>query len=114
MVSTATGRRLITRLLTPLLVLLLWEVAVRTGVAEAVQVKALLYAASVLHSVDEVERAEALVQEALALARQTGDLASIAFTLLNLGGVAGQPRQQWYVECLIGTNVVSERVVSPN
>ena len=62
--------------------------AVRTGVAEAVQVKALLYAASVLHSVDEVERAEALVQEALALARQTGDLASIAFTLLNLGGVA--------------------------
>ena len=61
--------------------------AVRAGVSEAVQVKALLYAASVLRSVDEVERAEALVQEALALARQTGDLASIAFALLHLGEV---------------------------
>ncbi len=34
MASTATGRRLITRLLTPLLVLLLWEAAVRTGVVD--------------------------------------------------------------------------------
>jgi tetratricopeptide (TPR) repeat protein len=57
-------------------------------VTEAMQVKALLYAAAVLRSVDEVEQAEPLVQEALALARQTGDLSGIVFALLNLGVVA--------------------------
>ena len=62
--------------------------AVRAGVTEAMQVKALLYAAAVLRSVDEVEQAEPLVQEALALARQTGDLSGIAFARLHLGGVA--------------------------
>jgi predicted ATPase len=59
--------------------------AVRAGVAEPVQVKALLYAASVLRAVDEVEQAQALAQEALALARQTGDIPGIAFALLHLG-----------------------------
>ena len=62
--------------------------AVRAGVAEAMQVKALLYAAAVLRSVDEVEQAEPLIQEALALARQMGDLPGIAFAVQNLGGVA--------------------------
>ncbi|HJT57312.1 MAG TPA: helix-turn-helix domain-containing protein [Ktedonobacteraceae bacterium] len=62
--------------------------AVRAGVAEAMQVKALLYAAAVLRSVDEVEQAEPLIQEALALARQIGDLPSIAFAVQNLGGGA--------------------------
>jgi non-specific serine/threonine protein kinase len=62
--------------------------AVRAGVAEAIQVKALLYAAAVLRSVDEVEQAEPLIQEALALARQIGDPPSIAFAVQNLGGVA--------------------------
>jgi predicted ATPase/transcriptional regulator with XRE-family HTH domain len=62
--------------------------AVRAGVAEAMQVKALLYAAAVLRSVDEVEQAEPLIQEALALARQIGDLPGIAFAVQNLGGVA--------------------------
>ena len=59
--------------------------AVRAGVAEAVQVKALLYAASVLRAVDEMEQAAALAQEALALARQTSDLPGIAFALQHLG-----------------------------
>lgn len=59
--------------------------AVRAGVSEAVQVKALLYAASVLHAMDETEQAEALAQEALALARQTEDLPGIAFALQRLG-----------------------------
>ena len=58
--------------------------AVRASVAEAVQVKALLYAASVLRAVDEVEQAEMLAQEALALARQTEDLPGIAFALQHL------------------------------
>lgn len=62
--------------------------AVRAGVAEAMQVKALLYAAAVLRSVDEVEQAEPLIQEALALARQIGDLPGIAFAVQNLGGGA--------------------------
>ncbi len=62
--------------------------AVRAGVAEAMQVKALLYAAAVLRSVDEVEQAEPLIQEALALARQIGDLSGIAFAVQNLGEVA--------------------------
>jgi len=61
--------------------------AVRAGMAEAVQVKALVYAAAVLRSADEVEQAQALVQEALALARQTEDRPSIVFALLNLGGI---------------------------
>jgi predicted ATPase/transcriptional regulator with XRE-family HTH domain len=59
--------------------------ALRADVDEAVQVKALLYAASALRAVDEVERAEALLQEALALARQIGDLPGIAFALQHLG-----------------------------
>jgi predicted ATPase/transcriptional regulator with XRE-family HTH domain len=59
--------------------------AVRAGVSKPVQVKALLYAASVLRAVGEVEQAEALAQEALALARQTEDLPGIAFALQNLG-----------------------------
>lgn len=62
--------------------------AVRAGVAEAMRVKALLYAAAVLRSVDEVEQAEPLIQEALALARQIGDLPGIAFAVQNLGGGA--------------------------
>ncbi len=65
--------------------------AERASVAEAMQVKALLYAAAVLRSVDEVEQAEPLVQEALALAQQIGDLPSIAFAVQNLGGVATFP-----------------------
>lgn len=59
--------------------------AVRAGVSEEVQVKALLYAASVLRAVDEMQQAQALAQEALALARQTGDLPGIAFALQSLG-----------------------------
>jgi hypothetical protein len=60
----------------------------RVGLAPAVQVKALLYSATVLRSLDEVERAESLIQEALALARETGDLPGISFALLRLGEVA--------------------------
>ncbi len=67
--------------------------AVRAGVAEAVQVKALLYAASVLRAVDEAKQAEALLQEALALARQIGDLPGITFALQNQGGAIGQQDQ---------------------
>lgn len=58
--------------------------AVRASMSEAAQVKALLYAASVLRAVDDTEQAEALAQEALALARQTRDLPGIAFALQNL------------------------------
>lgn len=58
---------------------------VRARMAEPMQVKALLYAATVLHSVDEQEQAEALAQEAMALARQIGDLPDIAFALRRLG-----------------------------
>jgi hypothetical protein len=65
--------------------------ALRAGVAEAMQVKALLYAAAVLRSVDEVEQSKPLIQEALALARQIGDLPSIAFAVQNLGGIAVFP-----------------------
>ena len=59
--------------------------AVRASMSEAAQVKALLYAASVLRAVDDTAQAEALAQEALALARQTGDLPGIAFALQRLG-----------------------------
>jgi len=58
--------------------------AARASMPEAAQVKALLYAASVLRSMDETEQAEALAQEALALARQTRDLSGIAFALQTL------------------------------
>ncbi len=58
--------------------------ALRSGMSEALQVKALLYAACVVRAVGEVERAEALTQEALALARQNDDLPGIAFALVNL------------------------------
>jgi predicted ATPase/transcriptional regulator with XRE-family HTH domain len=60
----------------------------RVKLAPAVQVKALLHSATLLRSLDEVERAESLVQEALALARETGDLPGIDLALLRLGEVA--------------------------
>jgi hypothetical protein len=68
-------------------------VRARIGLAPAVQVKALLYSATVLRSLDEVGRAESLVQEALALARETGDLPGISFALLRLGEIA-RPQEQ--------------------
>jgi hypothetical protein len=62
---------------------------VRAGVATAVQVPVLLDAASKLFLVDDkVERAEALIHEALALARQAGDLLDIPFALLMRGFAA--------------------------
>ena len=64
--------------------------AVRAGMSEPMQVKALVYAASVLRAVGEGEQAEALAQEALALARQTGDRSRIVRALLNRGGDAVQ------------------------
>jgi predicted ATPase/DNA-binding CsgD family transcriptional regulator len=57
----------------------------RVGVSEAVQVKALVAAAHLLVCVAELERGEALSQEALALARQEGDTHNIAFALAMLG-----------------------------
>ncbi len=59
-------------------------VRARMELAPAVQVKALLYSATVVRSLGQVERAELLVQEALALARETGDLPGISFALKRL------------------------------
>ena len=67
--------------------------ALQTGVAAPVQVKALLYAAAVLRSMDEGARAAALGQEALVLARRTCDLPGIAYALQTVGEVAVQQDQ---------------------
>jgi hypothetical protein len=57
---------------------------VRVGVAEPVLVETLLYTAWVVLSLNEVERAEALAQEALKLAQQAEDLPNWAYALLLL------------------------------
>jgi predicted ATPase len=62
--------------------------SLRYGATEPAQVKALLYAASILRSASEVERAEALVREALALARQANDLPGVAFASRSLAETA--------------------------
>jgi predicted ATPase/transcriptional regulator with XRE-family HTH domain len=62
--------------------------ALRSGVAEPARAKALLYAASVLRSVDDVERAEALVREAITLARRTNNQPGLASALRTLAEIA--------------------------
>jgi len=62
--------------------------ALRPYLTEPAQVKALLYAASLMRSSGEMERAEALVREACALARQTNYLPGLAFALQSLGEIA--------------------------
>jgi predicted ATPase len=62
--------------------------AVRAGVSTAVQLKVLLKAAHLHQLADELERGEALAQEALVLARQVGDLPQTAEALLLVGFAA--------------------------
>jgi tetratricopeptide (TPR) repeat protein len=62
--------------------------ALRAGVAAAVQVKLNLGAAGIMVNLGELELGEKLLQEALARARQDGDMHSTAHALLDLGAVA--------------------------
>jgi predicted ATPase/transcriptional regulator with XRE-family HTH domain len=62
--------------------------ALRGGVPEAVQVKVLLKASYLHILMDELERGEAMAQEALALARKAGDLPNTAEALMMVGWAA--------------------------
>jgi tetratricopeptide (TPR) repeat protein len=67
------------------LALLERALALRAGVAEEVRLKALLKASYLHLQMDELERGEALAEEALALARQAEDLSNTAEALLLVG-----------------------------
>jgi predicted ATPase/class 3 adenylate cyclase/DNA-binding CsgD family transcriptional regulator len=68
-----------------------WARAKSKGVAVPAQVKALMAAAYLLdHLENDIDQAEGLYEESLALSRELGDTAGIAHSLLLLGELAGR------------------------
>jgi DNA-binding CsgD family transcriptional regulator len=68
-----------------------WVRTTSKGVAASAQVKALMAAAYLLdHFENDIDRAQAFYEESLALQRELGDTTGVAFSLLNVGDIAGR------------------------